>query len=549
MSLISRVIGRLWKLPAPITRNIASEPLRIPMRDGAELLADRYYAQGSKHAPTVLIRSCYGRGAFKFIATVFAERGMQVVMQSCRGTSGSQGTFRPFFDERDDGADTVEWIERQPWFSGKLALWGASYLGNAAWAIAGSRAAHTVDALGLHVTLTNFRDQTYAFDGFTLIGCAGWTLTMVDIIRSDGINMLAMLRRRGKAKAESERAVGTITLREADRVFKPDGVFWWQDWMDHAEPGDPWWTPIDYGVAVQSLPPTVMVGGWYDLFLPWQMRDFAAAQKAGRDVQITIGPWTHAAFSGFGESIRQSIKLFQGRFGIGSSGSAMPNGKPRVRLFLMGADEWRENSSWPPPGTAPRTFYLHSSGDLSANAPDSEDMSTFDYDPSRPTPAFHGATLEGRKGSGDMAELERRTDVLVFTADPLTSDLDAIGPVSAEIFLRSNTEHTDLYLCLCDVTPRGRSTNVCDGYRRLRPDGSAGSDARRVSIEFWPTAYRFKRGHRMRIIVASGAHPRYARNPGSGESLGDAVTMVVAHQQILHGPEHPSAITISVVSG
>ena len=77
----------------------------------------------------------------------------------------------------------------------------------------------------------------------------------------------------------------------------------------------------------------------------------------------------------------------------------------------------------------------------------------------------------------------------------------------------------------------------------------AGGDARKVSIEFWPTAYRFKRGHRIRIIVAGGAHPRYSRNPGSGEPLGDATIMVVAHQQILHGPEHPSAITLAVVTG
>jgi uncharacterized protein len=115
--------------------------------------------------------------------------------------------------------------------------------------------------------------------------------------------------------------------------------------------------------------------------------------------------------------------------------------------------------------------------------------------------------------------------------------------------VRSNTAHTDLYLCLCDVTPEGRSSNVCDGYRHLRPESTASEtgDARKVAIEFWPTAYRLKAGHRMRVIVASGAHPRYARNPGSGESLGDATNMIVAHQRILHGPIHPSAITLSVI--
>src|SRR5208337_1065828 len=134
-----------------------------------------------------------------------------------------------------------------------------------------------------------------------------------------------------------------------------------------------------------------------------------------------------------------------------------------------------------------------------------------------------------------------------------SADVDVIGPISAEIFLSSTTENTDLYLCLCDVAPSSRSTNVCDGYSRLRPDLSVagramadGGRLRKVHVEFWPTAYRFRRGHRIRAIVASGAHPRYARNPGSGEPLGDACTMVIAHQEILHGPEHPSAIILPV---
>jgi putative CocE/NonD family hydrolase len=544
MSLLSRFVGRRWKLPAPITRDIRVEPLRIPMRDGVTLLADRYYPRGAPSAPVVLIRSCYGRSAFKFIATLFAERGMQVVMQSCRGTFGSEGVFRPFFDEQDDGADTVEWIEGQPWFSSQLALWGVSYLGNTAWATARSSAGAKIDALGLHVTLTNFRDRTYAFDGFTLITCLDWTIMMVNLVRTGGGNLVSRILGQRKMKALSQHAAATIPLRKADQLIAPDGVSWWQDWMDHAEPGDPWWQQVDYGAAAQSLPPTVMTGGWYDIFLPFQLRDFTNAQQAGRDVRITIGPWTHPAIPGFAESLRQSITLFQEQFGLGLSASSQTARRPRVRLFLMGANEWREYSSWPPPSRVAHTLYLQPSGRLSLDAPAAEGESTFDYDPAHPTPAFYGATLEGGKGSGDMAQLEQRSDVLVFTAEPLAADVDAIGPVSAQIFLRSNTEHTDLYLCLCDVTREGRSTNVCDGYRRLRPDGTA---TRQVEIEFWPTAYRFRAGHRIRIIVAGGAHPRYARNPGSGEPLGDAATMLIAHQHILHGPQHPSAIRLSAL--
>lgn len=554
MSLVSRFFGRLWRLPAPQTHDIAIETVRIPLRDGAELVADRYYARSGRPQPTLLMRSCYGRGSlFKLIVVLFAERGMQVVVQSCRGTGGSQGVFRPFFDEQNDGEDSVKWIERQPWFTGDLALWGVSYLGNTAWAVANSSVASKVKAIGFHVTLTNFRDRTYAFGGFTLETCIGWTLTMQNVIRTSGMNMFAALMGMRKTRGLAERAIETIPLRNADRIVVPDGVSWWQDWMDHAEPNDPWWDPVNYGPSAGAIPATVMTAGWYDIFLPWQLEDFITAQRAGRDVRIVIGPWMHAALAGMCESLRQSIALFQARFDIGAvrSGNSQSS---RVRLFLMGADEWREYPSWPIPNSSSKTYFLQAGGVLSSSTPASESSSVFNYDPSRPTPSFYGPTLQGRRGSGDMAELERRSDVLVFSSDPLAADSDVIGPVSADIFLRSNTQHTDLYLCLCDVTPGARSTNVCDGYIRLRPELPSESSAdhngvRKVHVEFWPTAYRFRPGHRVRVVVASGAHPRYARNLGSGEPLGDAQTMVVAHQEIFHGPEHPSAIMLAVASG
>ncbi len=552
MSLFSRLAGRLWRLPAPVTRHLATEPLRIPMRDGAELLADRYYSRGVSAQPTLLIRSCYGRGTlFKVFALLFAERGMQAIVQSCRGTDGSQGTFRPFFDEQNDGEDTVKWIERQPWFSGDLALWGISYLGNTAWAVANSSVRTKVKAMGLHVTLTNFRDRTYAFGGFTLLSCIEWTATILGVLRTSGKGPLAALMNARKTRTLTAQAIEAIPLRKADRVLSADGVSWWQDWMDHAEPNDPWWDAIDYGHAAETIPATVMVAGWHDIFLPWQLKDFMTAQRAGRDVRIVIGPWMHAALPGMAESLRQSIALFQERFGIGS-GKPGDASRPPVRLLLMGANEWREYPSWPIPNSVPKTYFLDAGGVLASGPPALENGSTFDYDPSQPTPSLHGPTLQGRSGSGDMAELERRSDVLIFNTEPLTADLDVIGPIAGEIFLRSNTEHTDLYLCLCDVTPNSRSTNVCDGYTRLRPElamaGRSMTDggSRKVHVEFWPTAYRFRRGHRIRVFVASGAHPRYARNPGSDELLGNAHTMVIAHQEILHGPKHPSAIMLSV---
>jgi len=147
-----------------------------------------------------------------------------------------------------------------------------------------------------------------------------------------------------------------------------------------------------------------------------------------------------------------------------------------------------------------------------------------------------------------MSKLEVRTDTVSFTSAPLASDMEAIGPVVVELHIRSNLPHTDFYACVCEVDAAGRALQVVDGYRRLRPtDPPEQSGAvRRVCIECWPTAYRFKRGHRVRLILASGAHPRYARNLGTGEPLGTATHMVSAHQEILHDPAHASAICLTL---
>ncbi len=151
----------------------------------------------------------------------------------------------------------------------------------------------------------------------------------------------------------------------------------------------------------------------------------------------------------------------------------------------------------------------------------------------------------------DNRDLEARPDVLTYTTAPLQEDVVAMGPVSAEVHLRSSLEHTDVFVRLCDVLPSGPSRNVCDALVRLAPgEPAAGPDgARRVAVDLWPTAHRFRRGHRIRVQVSSGAHPRYARNPGTGEDPATATRLVAADQEVLHDGAHPSALTLSVVEG
>jgi putative CocE/NonD family hydrolase len=156
--------------------------------------------------------------------------------------------------------------------------------------------------------------------------------------------------------------------------------------------------------------------------------------------------------------------------------------------------------------------------------------------------------MSANAGPKDQRALEARPDVLVYTSAVLDHDLEVIGPVQAELFVQSSLEHTDFFARLCDVDPSGKSINISDALVRLipgrplrEPDGTL-----RACMDLWPTAYRFKRGHRIRVQVSSGAHPRWARNPGSGEPLATAQTLCAADQTVFHDPAHPSAIILPV---
>jgi putative CocE/NonD family hydrolase len=145
-------------------------------------------------------------------------------------------------------------------------------------------------------------------------------------------------------------------------------------------------------------------------------------------------------------------------------------------------------------------------------------------------------------GRVENTALEARSDVLTYSTAPLDEDVEVIGEVSADIWFRSSLSHADVFVRLCDVDERGRSWNVCDGLTSV-----AGADELAcVTVRLWPTAYQFRRGHRIRVQVSSGAFPRYARNSGTGESRVTSTTLRSAGQQVYHDPSHPSAITLPV---
>lgn len=537
MKLMSHLVQRMQRIPPPLTRDVVIErDLMTPMRDGAVLLADRWAPKsGGDGLPTALVRVPYGRRGLvaSLTARPLAERGFQVFVQSTRGTFGSAGPFDPMRREREDGLDTIDWVIKQPWFGDSMILIGMSYLGVVQWAVADA-APSQVKAMIPAVTESALTLEFLRGDGFSLEVPFNWGVQVAGQERR-----FATVRQRLVGK-KVQQALDTLPLNEADVAAMGHRSEYIQNILAH-DRDDEFWAAADHRERVAEVTvPVSSIGGWYDVFLPGQLRDFQVLRENGRTARLTIGPWPHEAFPAIGGlSTREALD-----FALPLTRGEQPADHAPVRLFVMGQEAWRDFESWPPADYAPQRFHLQPGGALSTQEPGESAPDRYRYDPADPTPAVGGVRLAPgvKPGRVDNAKLEARPDVLTYTTDVLDHDVEVIGEVSAEIWFRSSLPFADVFVRLCDVDEQGHSTNICDGLTSV----TGADQTTQVTVQLWPTAYRFARGHRIRVQVSSGAFPRYNRNPGTGEPRASAVTLRAANQQVLHSPEHPSAIILPV---
>lgn len=549
-----KMLARLLRLPEPRYEVDVEANIAIPMPDGVVLRADHYFPRPAGSYPTILIRTPYGRGAtggylgrgMTVLLGCFAERGYHVLIQDARGRFDSGGRFEPLAYEADDGLATVEWLVGRPWFNGVLGMWGASYLGYAQWAVA----SHAPSCLKALVPITAFsRGYGAAYmDGAPALDLALNALFLLDTLGNPERSPKEIRQRWLRREKILSPAFRHLPPLEADRVAIGRAVPFYRSGALRPEADDPFWQALDHRPGPGWTGPAVhLISGWYDLFLRDLLDDYAALRAAGHSPYLTIGPWYHMDLTWVPAALREGLAWFDAHLkGRGERLRERP-----VRLYVLGADEWRELESWPPAVPTTRLF-LHPHGLLSPKPPaEPSPPDRYRYDPADPTPNLGGGLLFPPAGPMDNRPLEARPDVLAYTTPPLEHDLEVIGPVRLQLYVRSNLAHTDFFGRLCDVYPNGRSINLCDGLFRIEPGkGERQPDGTlRIEVDMWATACRFRRGHRLRLLVASGAHPRWARNLGLGEPPATATRMAVAEQEVYHDPEHPSALLLPTSSG
>jgi hypothetical protein len=565
---------------------LVEKNVEVPMRDGVVLRADVYRPAAAGRYPTLVTRTPYGKdGLFEEGGDPMLTRGPRagyaVVVQDVRGRYSSEGTFRPYEREGKDGHDTVEWAATRPWSDGKVGMFGQSYRGAVQWLAAMEAPPHLV-AIFPARTFATGRHFFYLGGAFN----HDWMRWIALYIAPDE------RRRRGLPGPATEEAAqkewdrrkwqweGFLPIRELP-VLK-DVAPWYYEWLDHPEDGS-YWAFADVTAAHGRIAvPALNFSSWHDSnYAPLGaianfngMRRTAASPEARRGQRLILGPWDHAPPTDHGTMVGDLdfgpgatldypglILKWHDRWLKGIRNGADEG--PPIRLFVMGENVWRDENEWPLARARDTPYFLRSGGSansargdgvLTADPPrEAEPPDRYVSDPLRPV------LIENfeKQGPFDHAAIERRSDVLVYTTAPLEADVEVTGPVVVHLWTASSAPDTDFALMLCDVHKDGRAYNVIPleaGYRRARYRDSESSPSfltpgqpGEIVISGMVTSNLFRRGHRIRLLVASTRFPTFDRNPNTGDPPGAAARLVPARQTVLHDAAHPSRVILPII--
>ncbi len=532
--------------------------VRIAMRDGVTLAADIYRPAALGRYPVVLMRTPYNKNGDAILkeARAFAGRGYVYVAVDVRGRGDSDGEWRPYFHEGDDGYDAIEWCAAQSWSTGKVGTIGRSYVGYNQWVAAVRRPPHLAAIIALAPMADPFEDVWITGPGGvptpTMISwyhlTAGKVMQNMDAVDWDRLNWHLPL----------------LTMDEA--AGRPNPL--WRDMITHST-RDQWWDPLRYQDRLERADvPALHITGWYDdtqRATPMNyvgMRTRAGTAAARDRQQLLIGPWPHAINStrklgrlDFGpDAVIDLLSTEVEWFDRWLKGKAAAMGK-RVRLFAMQANRWFEADDWPIPGTAFTKYYLGSGGRLTTTAPAPiERPDTYRYDPADPTPFLTEPSFAQLGGPDDYARVETRKDLLFYTTAPFKASALLCGPLTARIYAGSSATDTDFMVKVLDVWPNGYVQRLNDGMVRARfrngwekPELIEPGKVYTYDIDVWNTCQMVLPGHRVRVEIASSAFPKFDRNPNTGDPIGTSARLSVADQTIYHDRDRGSYVTLPLV--
>jgi len=539
------------------------------MRDGARLFATVYLPPDEGAYPVVLVRTAYNRAGM--YDPYYPQHGMALVVQDCRGRYDSDGEHVPFAGEAEDGFDTIEWVCAQEWCDGHVGMYGDSYLAATQFAAAISGTPH-LTALTPRFMSGDCWKRAYYCDGvFSLALTWSWLCFEVAARTSD-----AALT----GRLDLPRVLRSLPIMEMDEAAGAGRVPAYRKYVKHSRYDDHW-KALSIRDKYQSFQmPALFVGGWYDNYAADAVRDFlgvrahAATPELRDSHRLLIGPWPHGVSGSsilgetdFGpEAMAENEATHRWLDCMLHERSAAQFSEAPIRIFVMGANEWRDECEWPLSRTRYVRYYLHRDGAIGTLPPgDDEAPDAYRHDPADPVPTLGGNHSVGpynpglydmaRPGPFDQRPIEERGDVLVYRSDVLTADMEVTGTVVMKLCAASSARDTDFVVKLTDIHPDGHSMNITEGVIRARfrddvmgePKLMDPGQIYEFTIDMQVTSNLFREGHRLGVYVLSSNFPLWDRNLNTGSDPGTDTEMRVAEQTIHHSREWPSYIVLPVV--
>ncbi|KAM5355065.1 hypothetical protein ACJ41O_001711 [Fusarium nematophilum] len=532
---LDRLTGWLVGLP-PERCSYSREAVTIPLPDGTKLAADLYKPVGIAALGTILVQCPYGRSIFMSSgnARIFTPRGYQVLLVSCRGTFGSTGEFDGGLSQREDGHAVVKWMRDQPWYTGTFATLGASYMGCVQWALLTEPPEDMVAAI-ISVGLHDVAKANWGTGSFQLLQRLSWSDLIVNQETAGLVERIKMMNNTRLAPL-----MNSVPLQEQINAHFGGKTPWLTHALGHPDISDPSWSLLRHTEALEKADiPILLISGWHDIFFDQTMEQYERLHERGCNVALTVGPWTHMDVQNR-ETVADTFAWLEKYV----AGKKDVERKAPVKVCVGGSDQrWRELPSWPP-ATVSSEYYLGSGGVLGHSKPSEEASSSFTYDPAAPTPTL-GGPLMISGGSIDDTALGARDDTLVFTTQSLDQPVEVLGQPLVRLKHSTDRPYADLFVRLSQVDTNDKSRNITEGFVRL-PEKR---DGRSVTVEMRHTAYNFPVGARIRLLIAGGSHPQYARNLGSGEPLATGTTFCSVRHTVYHGVQEVSSLLLPVSVG
>lgn len=497
----------------------------VPMRDGVRLATD-IYLPPVQPAPTIVVRTPYGRGADGLVGALmaFARRGYAVISQDCRGTGASEpNSWDYYVYEPEDSYDLIEWVAKQVWYSGFVGSCGGSYLGQTQWQMALHPCMSTIvpEVSGLGVAVNTVRHHMFSSAYARSVG-KGEGKVSIPLYDLEA-QMLGETLSSGFFNAPLQRPFPDRVLASFPHLATlpyADGKRWlWEHYcsLSCAQRAEfirraldvKYVTSLDidslsaiFGQEIShdrhTLPrteleelcgsfhaPAMLCTGWYDWGLndalaTWQLLMRTGTERVRSRSRLFISPAAHNA-PGYHEGqgghpelrhafrTETNVELLLQWYSQVQADSV--ESWPRVIYYLMGANEWRTADAWPIPAADTMPLYLGRAGALGTRKPHGAgDHDSYTYDPNDPTPTLGGSIVSYvyPPGSVDVGSVHRRRDVLVYTTEPLENDLDIVGPLKLVLYASSNVADTDFAARLSDVLPDDTAIQIQNGVLRTR---------------------------------------------------------------------------------